>query len=120
MVKIHFLDDKDQVTKQFGSRPMRTGLQKDLARYRLEAIALGMKRIDMPGTADEGGPSLLEQAQEFVDLATALADRKHALILRAFGDQFSLDDLYKYTTAEEVDRVLAGLIAEASGIIQKN
>ncbi len=119
MVKIK-IPQHDGKVKQYGSRPMSFGLQKAIARYGREAmeavaIAKGVqgKQIDMDDDAD------LENLRRITEVNAALQETKADIIVRAFGGQFSLDELDE-VPADEIDAVIAALQDEANGIVRKN
>jgi hypothetical protein len=103
--------------KQYGSLPITMGLQKDLARYGREMFDLARTAQELQGKeTDEGA---LEAMDALLEKQEAMYDAKAGLILRAFGNRFTLDELMT-VPAEEIDRVIAQLQLEANGVARKN
>lgn len=110
----------DGTVKQFGSRPLSFGLQKALARYSAKGMHLYDNAKGLDGSEfnieDEAA---VEQCTNLVVAVDDLYNEKTSIILRAFGNQFSIDELDN-AEAEEVDSVIAKLQSEANGHIEKN
>ena len=107
----------DGTVKQYGSLPITFGLQKAFSRYSITQAQLveEARRAD----ATPFDPTQENKYNKLVDSINEHAAEKTALIIRAFGNQFTVDELDE-ADADDIDRVIAQLQLEANGIARKN
>lgn len=106
--------------RQIGSLPLTGGMQKEFARYAAlqSEILTEAEYIDSPEF--EGGIKAKREAMAaLTKRMEELADKKAALVLRAYGNRLAVDD-WDATETEEQNKVFARLQMEANGIIIKN
>jgi len=106
--------------KKHAAGPVTMGLQKALARYSREAMAMAKqaKQVQESGAdvdTDEG----LESMQLLTDALDTLNEMRAEIVLRAFENKITPDELDE-APASEIDRVVQELQASAYGIVRKN
>lgn len=62
----------------------------------------------------------LDTIEELLDKMAELNDRKAALICEVYGNQFTIDELQKNLSDEEINIEINKIILAVSGVIQKN
>lgn len=85
-----------------------------------EALKIQKEALTMAKKAEGMDMSDINLAEDILEEACAISDKKVWLICEAFGNQFSADDLEKCLDGGEIDTTLSQLIGRVSGVIEKN
>lgn len=94
-----------------------TGLSREALRVQEEAFAFVEKAEALRSNPESISVSA---ASETISAQIALSDRKLNLIVRTFGNKFTIADLEDNLTNQEVDVVVAAIVRGVTGIVSKN
>lgn len=109
--------------KQHGSLPLSMGMQIELTKYSRDGLKLARRAKEIQEIEAQGldleNEEQIDKLDALLDETERLNNTKISLILRAFANKFTMDELLTLTP-EEIDTAIAKLQLEARGAAPKN
>lgn len=114
------------LTLKLGKKTYTTGkitafISREALKIQKESIQLAKKGLEIQQIQDtEMNEDTINQIEELLQLTEELRQRKSWLICEAYQNKFSIDDLEKELSNEEIDAEIQKILNGVQGVISKN
>lgn len=94
-------------------------ISREALKIQKESIQLAKKGLELQNTLDESIITI-DKAEEILDLSESLLQKKYWLVCEAYQNKFTVDDLEKELSSEEIEFEINKILGGVQGIISKN
>lgn len=104
--------------KTYSTIKITAFLSKEALKIQKEALELA--KIGKSMQEDDANLENMELIEELLDKMAELNERKSALICAVYGDKFTINELEKNLSEEEITAEINKIILAVSGVMEKN
>lgn len=101
-------------SKTYMSVKLKMYISKEALRIQRDAIRFGQRQKEIGELKD------LDALEVLLDEIDSLNDRKVAVIVEAYGNKFSADDVEREFTADEINEEINKILSGTASVVGKN